>query len=139
MPLNPSSLRTLVARFLVDTCTITTRGGVAFDADEGIDVETAGTTVYAGVCRIRPAGGDQTVIVGESPVPYRTHDVWLPWDTTGVEVNHLLTLDTCDDPHMVDRTFTVTDVQGGSSGPHRKLGVVERLTADEAPDEEEGS
>lgn len=125
-----SALREIVARWLTDTCTIGRTTTVAFDPETFQDVATAGSAVYEGPCRVRPLAAEQ-VAVGEASVPSRTHNVWLPWDTVTVKAGHVLTVTDSDDPYMIDRTFTVTEVEGGTGTAYRKLGAVEMLDVDE--------
>jgi hypothetical protein len=131
-----AALRTVASSFMVDTCTIATPSTTEFD--DGSYTDTPGEAVYSGRCRIRPIGSDQVVQAGEAPVSLRLFDVWLPYDTVGVEKDHLLTVTVSDDPYMVGRVFRVTDVQGGSDGAHRKLQVEDTLTVT-AEIEEAGS
>lgn len=123
-----SALRPMAEQFMVDRCTINEASDITFDPDEGVESDTAGDEVYAGKCRIRPASGPSTVEAGEGTRSFGYFDVWLPWDTTGVELDHVLTITTSDDPYLVDRTFTVVNVEGGSDGAHRKLQVQDTLT-----------
>lgn len=131
MPLNPSRLRTMTDRWLNDTCTIRRPGRPEYDADLGYDVITAGETVYTGPCRLRPTGGDRVVIAGDAPITLRTYDLTLPWDTEGIKVDQVVTIDDSNDPHTESRTFTVTDVQGGTDGAYRRLIVDEVVDIDE--------
>jgi hypothetical protein len=122
-----AALRTVANSFMVDTCRITDDVAPVFDPDEGYTDET-GATFYTGPCRVRPAGGPRVVNVGEDVFSLRMFDVWLPWDTTGVELDHLLTVTTSDDPYLVGRVLRVVDVQGGSDSAHRKLLCEDTLT-----------
>lgn len=129
--MNPAALRTMVSRFLTDTCTIRQSGTVAFDADAGEDTETTGATVYTGCCRVRPTGGDRLAVIGDAPRYLRLFDVTIPWDTVGVTVDDVVTITASNDPHMVDRVLRVTDVLGGSDTAHRRLICQDTLTDDE--------
>ena len=126
-----AALRTMVAGFLTDTCTIRRPGRPAYDREQGIDVITAGDAVYAGACRLRPAGGARVVAVGEGLTTLRMYDLTLPWDTEGIQVDQVVTLEASNDPHIVDRTFTVTDVMGGTDGAYRRCLVEEIVATDE--------
>lgn len=131
MPLNPTRLRSMVAGWLNDTCTIRSPGRPEYDADLGYDVTTTGDTVYSGPCRLRPTGGDRIVIAGEAPITLRMYDLTLPWDATGLKVDQVVTLDESNDPHSDGRTFTVTDIQGGTDTAYRRLIVEEVVDIDE--------
>lgn len=136
--MNFSALRSMVGRFLTDSCTITTATTVEFDPDLGYDVDTPGDTVYSGVCWVRPTGGERVVEAGEGPVALRLFDVTLPWSTTGIEVDQLVTVTACVDPHLIGRVLRVVDVQGGSQTPHRRL-VCEDTLNRSSVEEEGGS
>lgn len=127
-----AALRTTVARFLVDSCTIASPADPEFDDDLGYETVGVGAAVYSGVCRIRPTGGQERVhLAGEALVTLRTFDLTLPWDTTGVKVGQRATITSSEDPHMIDRVFRVVDVQGGSDGAYRRLIVEDTLDVDE--------
>lgn len=130
-PLNTSGLRTMVSRWLVDACTIHSPGRPVFDADAGIDTVDPGDEVYDGVCRVRPTGGDRVVMAGDAPVTLRLFDLTLPWETTGIMVDQVVTITGSDDPHMIDRQLRVVDVLGGSDGVHRRVVIEDTLTVDE--------
>lgn len=130
-----TQLRTTVERFFVDTCTIRTSVAPAFDPDAGYSDDT-GDTVYSGRCWVRPYRDRRVVEVGEDVTTLHLYTVRLPWDTTGVEVDQLVTVDTSDDPHMIGRVLRVVDVQGGSATPDRRLVCEDTLT--QTVDVEEG-
>lgn len=136
MPLNPTRLRTVVERWLTDTCVIRSPGLPVYDPDEGVDTITAGDIVYEGACRLRPTGGDRIVMAGDAPISLRLFDLTLPWDTTGIMVNQQVTVTVSNDPHIVDRAYRVTDVVSGTDSAYRRVIVEDTLTVDEG---EEGS
>lgn len=125
-----TGLRSMVDRFLTDTCVISTPVEPVYDPDTGDYPDVTGTIVYDGKCRVRPSAGPRVVNAGEDTVSLHTYDVWLPWDTTGVEIDQLVTV-TSDDPHLTTRVLRVIDVQGGSETPHRKLVCEDTLTVSE--------
>lgn len=113
---------------MVDRCTINGASSIDFDPEEGVESDTAGAEVYAGKCRIRPSSGPSTVEVGEGTRSFGYFDVWLPWNTVGVELDHVLTITSSEDAYLVGRSFVIVDVEGGSDAPHRKLQVQDTLT-----------
>lgn len=123
-----AALRTVAGSFMVDTCTIADASSIVFDPELGYETDTAGAAIYSGKCRIRPASGPAVVMAGEATRSFGYFDVWVPYDTTGVERDHLLTITASEDPHLLDRQFVVTNVEGGSDGAHRKLQVQDTLT-----------
>lgn len=125
-----SALRTMVGSFLVDTCTINEPPDTEFDPDEGTYADTIGDEVYFGRCWVRPTGGQRVVDVGEGAQSLRTFDVTLPWDTTGITINQLVTVNSSDDPHMIGRVLRVVDVQGGSDTAYRRLVCEDTLTVE---------
>lgn len=128
MPLNPTALRNMVAGWLTDTCTIREPGPLPeFDPATGYPEPELGDEVYDGECRLRPAGGDRVVFVGDGQVTLRLFDLTIPWDATGLEVNHLVTMNTSDDPMLEGRVYRVVDVQGGTNTAYRRLVVEDTL------------
>jgi hypothetical protein len=111
-----ASMRATVSSALPDTCTIGPRGTRTFNPTTGTYSDVAGTPVYSGPCRIRPHPGIGDIVVqaGEEPVTLNTYDLTLPWDATGVEVDHIWTGVTSSDPDLVGRQMRVTDVRAGS-------------------------
>lgn len=114
------ALRTVVAVFLTDDCTINAPSAVNYDPDTLTYTDTAGDEVYSGSCRIRPASGPSDAEAGESVRTLHGYDGWLP-HTADVERDQILTVTDSDDPYLVGRAFRIVDVQGGSEGAHRKL------------------
>lgn len=113
-------LRAMVALFLTDTCTIAEPGAIFFDEDAGHDDIEPGAELYAGACRLSPAG-NREVDAGDTVVPLRMFNVFLPWDTVGVEVDQVVTITASTDPHLIDRQLRVVDVQGMTDGAYRQL------------------
>lgn len=133
--MNPTALRTMVAGFLTDTCTITTPGpGPVFDPDAGTYTDAAGDTVYTGACRLI-AGGSRTSDVGDAQVPFGSYDVRLPWETTGVEVDQILTVTASTDPMLVGQALRVTSVHAGTDNAYRRV-ICEQAGAVATFDEE---
>lgn len=105
------SMRSTVEDTYVDACTIRAATAHVFDRNTGTYTDTAGSSVYSGACRFAPLGS-RTIAVGEEPLTLHQYRVRLPWDTTGVEVDHLVTVDVSNDPHLDGRVLRVIDVQG---------------------------
>lgn len=117
---NFDALRSMVSRFLVDTCTVTSPAATAFDPDDGYS-DATGATVYTGPCRVARPSGPQQVEAGEDTVTLGRFDVTLPWDTVALEVNQLVTVTASGDPFLIGRVLRVIDVQGMSDAPYRRL------------------
>jgi hypothetical protein len=116
-----AALRSTVSMFLVDRCMITADAPPVFDPGTGEYTHPTGATVYTGPCRVTPTRGERVVVAGETTVTLRLFDVTLPWDTTGVEVHHLVTVTQSGDPHLTNRQLRVVDVQGMSEAAYRRL------------------
>lgn len=115
-----TELRTSVDRFFVDTCTIRKPVASVFDPDAGY-TDATGDTVYTGRCWVRPFASEQVVQAGEDVEALHRYTVRLPWKTTGIEKDQLVTITNSEDPHMVGRVLRVRDVQGGSQNTSRRL------------------
>lgn len=126
-----AALRSVAEGFMADTCVITTSPAVTFNATTGVESNTAGSSVYAGKCRVRPSAFPQLANAGEGVQTQRLYDVWLPYDIVDVDLDHIVTVTASDDPYLVGRDLRVTDVQGGSDGPYRKLQAQDTLSAGE--------
>lgn len=130
--MNFTALRTMVAGFLTDACTVRSPGEPTYDEDQGIDVLGTGDVVHEALpCRLRPTGGERVVVVGDGVVTLRMFDLTCAWDVTGFAVNQIVTMDDSSDPHVIGRPFRVVDVQGGTDSPYRRLIVEDVLTVDE--------
>lgn len=106
-----ASMRATVAATLVDTCTIRQSTERTFNRSTGEYAETSGATVYTGACEFAPLGV-RTAVVGDEPLTLHTYSVRLPHTAADVEVDHLITADTSNDPRLDGRTLRVVDVQG---------------------------
>lgn len=125
-----ASMRSTVTGALPDQCTIGPSGAPVFDKETGTYSQTAGELVYEGPCRVRVAGqgrGDVVVQAGEEPITLRTYDVTLPWDATGIEVDHVLAVTESSDSALVGRPLRVRDVRFGSWDLGRRLVVEDNL------------
>lgn len=111
----------MVGSFLVDSCTINEPSDIAFDETLGTDTETAGAEVYSGACQVRPVGGDLVVGAGEGEVSLGDFIVRLPWDTTGIETDQLVTVNASSDPYLTGRRLRVKRVLGGTDSASRNL------------------
>jgi hypothetical protein len=124
-----AAMRATVSAALPDSCTIGARGEPTFDTTTGTYTEGAVVAVYTGPCRVRVSGmrGDLVVQAGDEPVTLRTYDATLPWDATGVAVDHILTVTASADPELVGRSMRVRDVQYGSWDLGRRLTLEDDL------------
>lgn len=133
-----SNLRTMVDRFLVDTCSIRDLGAEpTFDPDTFTETVEAGDVVYTGRCRLRPHRLAAVAEIGGVAVTQAGYELTLPYTTVGLKVNQTVTLDASDDPMLVGRTYRVVDVLAGSDGAYRRV-IVEDIV-DQAEWAEVGS
>lgn len=130
-----AALRSMAEQFMTDQCTISESSSIEYLENLGHEVDTPGTVVYAGKCRIRPASGPVVLEVGEGVRSEHRYWVWLPYDVVTVNRNHVVTITVSDDPYLIDRTFVVRDIEGGSEGPHRKLEVEDTLSVSDEVEE----
>lgn len=123
------SMRSVVNGHLPDRCSIGSRGEPTLDKNTGAYTEGAVVTVYEGPCRVRPAGqrGDLVVQAGGEPVTLRTYDCTVPWDASGIKVDHLVTVSASADTSLVGRSLRVRDVQYGSWQLGRRLTLEDDL------------
>lgn len=126
-----TSMRATVTETLVDSCVIREASEAVYDPDQGIDVVTAGTSVYSGACRIAPTGGERVVMVGEAAVTVRTYDLTVPWSEDGFAVDQVATITVSGDSRLVGREFRIVDVQGRTYVLGRRLVVEEVLPRSE--------
>lgn len=127
--LDTASARRRLERWLTDTCTITGPDERDYDPATHRYTTTAGDPVYTGACRLTRSGtSDRVVLAGEGPVSLRLFDLTLPWDTTGLAVNQIVTITSSDDPQLDGRTYRVVDIQGNSETAYRRVVVEDTLT-----------
>lgn len=111
------------------TCTITKPDPDApdptMDPETGLYPDPAAITVYTGPCSVRPTGGDRVQEFGEGPVVTRQYTVGITDLTAAVEPGHDVTIDTCRDPQIVDKTLVVLDV------PKSELVITRQLICEE--------
>lgn len=122
-----ASMRSTQVTAMPDTCTITRRAVASFNPGTGAYTPGAATSVFSGVCRIRPTVSDRVVQVGEQPVSLQTYDVTLPYNAGDVRVDDLWTGVACTDTRLNGRELRVVDVQSGSWVTARRLIVEDNL------------
>ena len=126
--------RSTVASLFDATCTITrdpqgTTDDV-FDENTGQLTPPTGdtSTVYSGPTMIRPGGyAAQLRSEGDQIIESDTYRARLPVDAPLVAPGDIYTVDSCtSDPELVDQTFTVLAVTGGSLSVSRILTLQRR-------------
>ena len=100
-----------------DTCTIVRLDypSATLNTSTGLYEPGAPTTVYAGSCRIRPAGGTNQVSEhGDTPTTVTGYVVTVPHDAGPFAIGDIVSVGASDDPNIADRSFRVTDSPAGS-------------------------
>lgn len=88
----------------------------AWDETSRRTLATAAAAAYDGPASIRPASdsdGASEPVVGAEQVTVTRYQVGLPQPTGGIEVGHVVTVDTSPDAALVERTLTVVAVEYG--------------------------
>lgn len=116
--------RVKVLEHLRDTCTIFERGARGtFNQATGLHEPSAESTIYAGVCQVRPGVRTEghEVQVGELEQVLGSYTLKVPYSVDDVRVGHLVRIDTSDDPQLVGRTMAVTTVLAKTGATERRL------------------
>lgn len=120
------SMRATVTSTLTDSCTIAAAKATSFSA--GDYTTTPGAQVYSGACRFGALDTDDRVVeAGGEAVSLRTYRLHLPWDTTGIEPNQIVSATTSNDPHIEGARFRVLDVRGMTDPVGRSVIIEEVL------------
>ena len=101
---------------MTDTGTITRPGADTFDASTGLITAGASTTIYTGSMRVRPAaasGAGETQF-GEEQVTLSRYVVTVPYDTTSVRIDDVVTVTDSDDADLIARTLRVAAIPLGT-------------------------
>lgn len=100
--------RTYWATRFTDSCVVKEETGTAFSDVTGQYTPTY-TTRYTGGCLVRPATKSD-VTYGQQLVVTFDHVVFLPWDATGPDVNHLVDITSATDPKLTGKTMTINGI-----------------------------
>jgi hypothetical protein len=120
--------RRFIESLMTSTCTIRARstGDGTTDPDTGAYTPTAGATVYAGPCRVRPAGREAaTSNAGGAEVFVFDYLVSIPFAETGVTEGHRLTITDSLDPALIGVQLEVQKVDRGEHITARRLACTE--------------
>jgi hypothetical protein len=115
--------RLAAEREMTSACTIAPRGTTpTTDPDTGEVTFPAGTPVYSGKCRVRPAGTQgSTLEAGGAEVFAFDYLVSVPFSVTGVQEGHRVTVTASPDPALVGVTVEVQKVDRGEHITARRL------------------
>lgn len=100
-------------RGLPDACLIERPSTTAptIDPDTAAMTMTAGTTVFAGACRVQPeATQDSTVVIGDQATVLHRYRASIPHDAPQVLPDDVLTVQSSTDLQLVGRPLVVRDV-----------------------------
>lgn len=106
------------------TCRINAKGdgGNTTNPETGEVATPAGTLVYEGKCRVRPAGTQsQDVDTGGSELAQFDYVVSVPFAVTGVLEGHRVTVTASPDPALVGTLVEVRKVDRGDHISARRL------------------
>jgi hypothetical protein len=120
----------LAESLMVDSCTITRRGGdPVFDDTTGTYTPATPTTVYTGVCKVRPSNlsGNTTAQAGEREVSLWPFSVSIPV-AEDADLDDVVTVTASLDPSLVGRTLRVRSVARGTYLTARRLDCEEVST-----------
>lgn len=114
-------------RGLPDECTITRPDGGALNPGTLIWTPNA-PVVYTGPCRVQllPPGRVFVNQHGDASVSVVRYSASLPWDTTDIAVDDVLTVTTSKDPKMIGRSFVVYNVTVDTFGSRRFVDLIDR-------------
>ena len=110
---------------MVETCTVKRVTGQTLDANDVL-VDTF-TTIYPvapalGICRAKAFRMGHQTEAGQVAIQMRGYDVQLPWDAVGEILRaDILTLTASDDPWVIGRPLTVTEVEYSGTQTARHL------------------
>lgn len=127
-PADLTAMRSTSAAALPDTCTVkrpvADQGG-SLNTDTGVFTPSAGTTIYTGVCRIRPAAGltEVVAIFGDDQITQGRYIGTFPWDTPEFAVGDLMSVATGSDAYIDEVVFRVVRIGGGSWLIDRRVGL----------------
>lgn len=115
--------RAAALQLMRDTCLIERKTGRTWNSTTG-EYTDVWTTVYAGMCGTKPAGGGHEAALGESPVTLRRYAVKLPWDVTP----EILREDRCTitasaDSWLIGRPQEVVDIDHSATATARRIAV----------------
>ena len=110
------------------TCTIRAEatGEPTTDPESGKVTPAEGDIVYAGPCRVRPAGTvqDSRESGGDELFAF-DYQVSIPFSATGVTEGHRVTIDSSPDPALIGRELDVEQVGRGDTLTARRLACKE--------------
>lgn len=118
--------REAALKLMRDTCTVERRNGEPVLNETTGLLEQLYTTVYAGVCRIKPRSSSETEW-GEHEVTLGQYVAVLPWDTApAIAREDRLTVTASDDVWLVGRRLEVIGVNLAGTSTARRLLVEDK-------------
>lgn len=117
---------------MIDTCTITRPGTPVFDPATGT-YTTPSTTVYTGKCRVRTRSlgflRSRDVEAGERETVIWPYTVAVPVSAADIQVLDEVTINTSNDPALVDHALRVRTAQLATDATARKMDCEEIANA----------
>jgi hypothetical protein len=106
---------------MTDRCRIFAPGAKTTDPVTGA-VTGGDTTVYTGVCQLRPNLAGRDVSTGQTAAAQFSTMVKVPVAVTGVEFGHLVEVVASTDPDLVGTVLRVRTIELGTNVTARRLG-----------------
>ena len=118
--------RTAALMLMRDTCTVERKDGAPVLNETTGQLEQAWTTIYTGVCRVKPRSASETEW-GEREVTLHSYVAALPWDA-GPEIQRedRLTVTASDDAWLIGRHLEVIAVSLAGTATARRLLVEDK-------------
>lgn len=91
-----------------DSCVVKEETGTILNQTTGV-YEPTFTTRYSGACLVRPAT-DRDADYGQQLVVVFDHVVFIPWDETAPDVNHLIDVTSATDPKLTGKQFIIRGI-----------------------------
>lgn len=123
-----TAMRSTSTAALPDTCTVkrpVADGAGSLNTGTGVFTPSAGTTVYTGACRVRPAAGltEVVAIFGDDQITQGRYVGTFPWNAPEFAVGDLVTITAGSDSFIDEGVFRVVRIGGGSWLIDRRVGL----------------
>lgn len=127
-PADLTAMRSTSTAALPDTCMVKRPDADmsgSLNTSTGVFTPSAGTTVYTGACRIRPAAGltEVVAIFGDDQITQGRYVGTFPWDTPELAVGDLVSVTAASDAYIDEVVFRVVRIGGGSWLIDRRVGL----------------
>lgn len=125
-PLASGGDQATIVRF--DAASVVCDGGATLAPDGSItfnDLSASYSTIYTGPARFIPLlfRRDRGEVAGEQLIRVRDYRIFIPFDPTvpAIILDDVITFTASDDPYIISRPLTITDVQAQSETVERRI------------------